>query len=218
MRCRRMQRSASTRASPRQLPKNRQEEPIERKPFIPYQPERRRPGTGYLKQIKEDLWEGRYSRWAGWGKALPLMPHQGGMWGETVGADPAKWRRRSPPCALVPSQNIQTVSAPRKAARRYLRGEPLWAIKSCIARQLGMDVSTVRRKYYDEIRAELAGQEVQMATYQEIGCWIKGKKTGAGRDRHGACDIGKWSDFNPIIYFKNKILQLLDTQRLLRIV
>ena len=44
-----------------ELPKNRQEEPTERKPFIPYQPERRRPGTGYLKQIKEDLWEGRYS-------------------------------------------------------------------------------------------------------------------------------------------------------------
>ena len=51
----------------------------------------------------------------------------------------------------------------------YLRENPGVSNKSYIARQLGMDVSTVR-KYYDEIRAELAGQEVQMATYQEIGC------------------------------------------------
>ena len=29
--------------------------------FTPVQPARRRPGTGYLKQIKENLWEGRYS-------------------------------------------------------------------------------------------------------------------------------------------------------------
>ena len=30
-------------------------------PFTPVLPARRRPGTGYLKQIKENLWEGRYS-------------------------------------------------------------------------------------------------------------------------------------------------------------
>ena len=29
--------------------------------FEPYTPPRRRPGTGYIKQLKEDLWEGRYS-------------------------------------------------------------------------------------------------------------------------------------------------------------
>ena len=29
--------------------------------FEPYTPPRRRPGTGYIKQLKENLWEGRYS-------------------------------------------------------------------------------------------------------------------------------------------------------------
>ena len=58
--------------------KNRQEELTERKPFIPYQPERRRPGTGYLKQIEDDLWEGRYSPVWPDGKEHPecLRPHQ----------------------------------------------------------------------------------------------------------------------------------------------
>lgn len=61
------------------------------------------------------------------------------------------------------------VSPKKKQLAVYLRENPGVSNKSYIARQLGMDVSTVK-KYYDEIRAELAGQEVQMPTYQEIGC------------------------------------------------
>ena len=51
-----------------------------------------------------------------------------------------------------------SVSPKKKAARRLPAENPGVSNKSYIARQLGMDVSTVR-KYYDEIRAELAGQE-----------------------------------------------------------
>ena len=34
---------------------------VEEKPFEPYKPPRRRPGTGCISQINEKLWEGRYS-------------------------------------------------------------------------------------------------------------------------------------------------------------
>ena len=50
-----------------------------------------------------------------------------------------------------------------------------------------MDVSTVR-KYYDEIRAELAGQEVQNGDLSRDRMLNQKKEDrGAGRDRHGAC-------------------------------
>ena len=39
--------------------------------FTPVQPARRRPGTGYVKQIKENLWEGRYSPCGQMGKSTP---------------------------------------------------------------------------------------------------------------------------------------------------
>ena len=58
--------------------------------FTPVQPARRRPGTGYLKQIKENLWEGRYSPSGRTAKALPecLRTHREGVRGETEGTDP----------------------------------------------------------------------------------------------------------------------------------
>ena len=37
------------------------EKPSEEQKFVPYTAPRRRPGTGYVKQLKDDLWEGRYS-------------------------------------------------------------------------------------------------------------------------------------------------------------
>ena len=41
--------------------KQETEKPHAQEPFTPVLPVRRRPGTGYLKQIRENLWEGRYS-------------------------------------------------------------------------------------------------------------------------------------------------------------
>jgi integrase len=154
-----------------ELPKKRQE-PAERKPFIPYQPERRRPGTGYLKQIKEDLWEGRYS---------PVWPdgkkHSRNVYAHTREECEEKLaelilQMKAEIAALRSGKATEYpdgVSPKKKQLAAYLRENPGMSNKSYIARQLGMDVSTVR-KYYDEIRAELAGQEVQMPTYQEIGC------------------------------------------------
>ena len=48
------------------------QKPAESQAFVPYTTPRRRPGTGYIKQLKDNLWEGRYSpSVAGWQKALP---------------------------------------------------------------------------------------------------------------------------------------------------
>ena len=155
-----------------ELPKKQQEEPAEQKPFTPYQPERRRPGTGYLKQIKEDLWEGRYS---------PVWPdgkkHSRNVYAHTREECEEKLSelilQMKAEIAALRSGTVTEypdgISPKKKQLAVYLRENPGVSNKSYIARQLGMDVSTVR-KYYDEIRAELAGQEVQMPTYQEIGC------------------------------------------------
>ena len=51
------------------------------------------------------------------------------------------------------------VSPKKKQLAAYLRENPGVSNKSYIARQLGMDVTTVR-KYYDEVRTELAGLDV----------------------------------------------------------
>ena len=42
-------------------PEQETEKPHAQESFTPFLPARRRPGTGYVKQIKENLWEGRYS-------------------------------------------------------------------------------------------------------------------------------------------------------------
>ena len=49
------------------------------------------------------------------------------------------------------------VSPKKKQLAAYLRENPGASSKSDIARQLGIDISTVRR-YYEEVREELAGQ------------------------------------------------------------
>ena len=51
------------------------------------------------------------------------------------------------------------VSPKKKQIAAYLRENPGVSNKSYIARELGIDVSTVR-KYYDEVRAELAALAV----------------------------------------------------------
>ena len=50
------------------------------------------------------------------------------------------------------------VSSKKKAIAAYLREHPGVTSKGMIARELGMDRSTVQR-YYDEIQAEFAGKD-----------------------------------------------------------
>ena len=52
------------------------------------------------------------------------------------------------------------ISLKKKAIAAYLREHPGVTSKGMIARELGVDRSTVQR-YYDEIRAELLGQDTQ---------------------------------------------------------
>ena len=144
-----------------ELPKKRQEEPAEQKPFTPYQPERRRPGTGYLKQIKEDLWEGRYS---------PVWPdgkkHSRNVYAHTREECEEKLaelilQMKAEIAALRSGKATEYpdgVSPKKKQLAAYLRENPGVSNKSYIARQTGMAITTVH-KYYDEVRTELAGQE-----------------------------------------------------------
>ena len=126
--------------------------------FEPYTPPRRRPGTGYIKQLKEDLWEGRYS---------PVWPdgkkHSRNVYGRTQEECEEKLAKlilqmkaeiavlRNGTAAEYPDG----VSPKKKQLAEYLRQHPGVSNKSYIARETGMDRTTVQ-KYYDEVRAELA--------------------------------------------------------------
>ena len=126
--------------------------------FEPYTPPRRRPGTGYIKQLKEDLWEGRYS---------PVWPdgkkHSRNVYGRTREKCEEKLAKlilqmkaeiavlRNGTAAEYPDG----VSPKKKQLAEYLRQHPSVSNKSYIARETGMDRTTVQ-KYYDEVRAELA--------------------------------------------------------------
>lgn len=126
--------------------------------FEPYTPPRRRPGTGYIKQLKEDLWEGRYS---------PVWPdgkkHSRNVYGRTREECEEKLAKlilqmkaeiavlRNGTAAEYPDG----VSPKKKQLVEYLRQHPGVSNKSYIARETGMDRTTVQ-KYYDEVRAELA--------------------------------------------------------------
>ena len=128
--------------------------------FTPVQPARRRPGTGYLKQIKENLWEGRYS---------PIWPdgkkHSRNVYGHTEAECEEKLKNlilqmKAEIAALRSGASTEYpdgVSPKKKQLAAYLRENPGASSKSDIARQLGIDISTVRR-YYEEVREELAGQ------------------------------------------------------------
>lgn len=126
--------------------------------FEPYTPPRRRPGTGYIKQLKEDLWEGRYS---------PVWPdgkkHSRNVYGRTREECEEKLAKlilqmkaeiavlRNGTAAEYPDG----VSPKKKQLAEYLRQHPGVSNKSYIARETGMDRTTVQ-KYYDEVRAEMA--------------------------------------------------------------
>ena len=129
--------------------------------FTPVQPARRRPGTGYLKQIKENLWEGRYS---------PIWPdgkkHSRNVYGHTEEECEEKLKElilqmKAEIAALRSGETTEYpdgVSPKKKAIAAYLRKHPGVTSKGTIARELGVDRSTVQR-YYDEIRAEFERED-----------------------------------------------------------
>lgn len=131
--------------------------------FTPVQPARRRPGTGYLKQIKENLWEGRYSPIWQDGKK-----HSRNVYGHTEEECEEKLKElilqmKAEIAALRSGASTEYpdgVSPKKKAITAYLREHPGVTSKGMIARELGVDRSTVQR-YYDEIRAELRGEDAQ---------------------------------------------------------
>ena len=128
--------------------------------FTPVQPARRRPGTGYVKQLNDHLWEGRYS---------PVWPdgkkHSRNIYGHTEVECEEKLKElilqmKAEIAALRSGETteyLDGVSPKKKAIAAYLREHPGVGSKGMIARELGMDRSTVQR-YYDEIREELQRQ------------------------------------------------------------
>ena len=131
--------------------------------FTPYIAPRRRSSSGYLKEIKPGLWEGRYSPvWPGGKK------HFRNVYGHTKEECEPKLkeliiRMNAEIAALRSGKTTEYpdgVSPKKKQLATYLIENPDVSNKSYIARQLGMDVTTVR-KYYDEVRAELAALATQ---------------------------------------------------------
>ena len=143
--------------------KQETEKPHAQEPFTPVLPVRRRPGTGYLKQIRENLWEGRYS---------PIWPdgkkHSRNVYGHTEEECEEKLKElilqmKAEIAALRSGAGTEYpdgVSPKKKAIAAYLREHPGVTSKGMIARELSVDRSTVQR-YYDEIWAELRGEDTQ---------------------------------------------------------
>jgi len=140
----------------------KKEHSVEAQTFEPVKQQRRRPGTGYIKQINDHIWEGRYS---------PIWPdgkkHSRNVYGRTREETEAKLadliiQMKAEIAALRSGKATEYpdgVSPKKKQLAAYLIENPGVSNKSYIARQLGMDTSTVR-KYYDEVRAELASLAV----------------------------------------------------------
>ena len=140
------------------LEKSETEKQTEDQLFVPYTTPRRRPSSGYLKEIKPGLWEGRYS---------PVWPdgkkHSRNVYGHTKEECEAKLKDlirqmkaeiealRSGKATEYPDG----ISPKKKQIAAYLIENPGVSNKSYIARELGIDRTTVQ-KYYDEVRAELA--------------------------------------------------------------
>ena len=128
--------------------------------FVPVEPPRRRPGTGCVSQLREHLWEGRYS---------PVWPdgkkHSRNVYAKTRKECEEKLKvlileMKAEIAALRSGASTEYpdgVSPKKKAIAAYLREHPGVSSKSLIARELQMDRSTVQR-YYDEIRSEFQRQ------------------------------------------------------------
>lgn len=129
--------------------------------FVPVEPPRRRPGTGCVSQLREHLWEGRYS---------PVWPdgkkHSRNVYAKTREECEEKLKvlileMKAEIAALRSGASTEYpdgVSPKKKAIATYLREHPGVSSKSLIARELQMARSTVQR-YYDEIRMEFQMQE-----------------------------------------------------------
>ena len=142
-------------------PEQKTQKPHAQEPFTPVLPARRRPGTGYVKQIKENLWEWRYS---------PVWPdgkkHSRNVYGHTEAECEEKLKElilqmKAEIAALRSGASTEYpdgVSPKKKAIAAYLRAHPGVTNKAKIARDLNMGRTTVQR-YYDEVRAELRGEE-----------------------------------------------------------
>ena len=111
-----------------------------------------------MKQLKDNLWESRYS---------PAWPdgkkHSRNIYGRTREECEAKLadlilQMKAEITALrtgTATEYSDGVSPKKKQLAAYLQENPGVSNKSYIARQLGIDRTTVQ-KYYDEVRAELA--------------------------------------------------------------
>ena len=128
--------------------------------LVPIEPPRRRPGTGCVSQLREYLWEGRYS---------PVWPdgkkHSRNVYAKTRAECEEKLKvlileMKAEIAALRSGASTEYpdgVSPKKKAIAAYLREHPGVSSKSLIARELQMGRSTVQR-YYDEIRSEFQRQ------------------------------------------------------------
>ena len=137
-------------------PKPEQTDELLKQDFVPVEPPRRRPGTGCVSQLREHLWEGRYS---------PVWPdgkkHSRNVYAKTREECEEKLKvlileMKAEIAALRSGASREYpdgVSPKKKAIAAYLREHPGVSSKSMIARELQVDRSTVHR-YYDEIRAE----------------------------------------------------------------
>ena len=144
-------------------PEQKAEKPQAQETFTPILPARRRPGTGYVKQLNDHLWEGRYS---------PVWPdgkkHSRNVYGRTEEECEEKLKAlilemKAEIAALRSGDSTEYpdgVSPKKKAIAAYLREHPSVTSKSRIARELNIDRSTVQ-KYYDEIRSEIREGKVQ---------------------------------------------------------
>jgi len=126
--------------------------------FVPQKASRRRPGAGFIREVKADLWEGRYS---------PTWPdgkkHSRNVYGRTREETETKLteliiQMNAEIAALRSGEATEYpdgISPKKKQIAAFLLRNPDVTNKSYIARQLGIDRTTVQR-YYDEVKSELA--------------------------------------------------------------
>ncbi len=124
--------------------------------FQAYKGKKRKTGTGYLKEIKPGLWEGRYS---------PVWPdgkkHSRDVYGKTREERKAKLAelitQMKEEIAAVKAQQQPIpdgISKKKQAVMDYMKAHPEVTNRSQIAKGAGVNRSTVHR-HYDSIRKEI---------------------------------------------------------------
>lgn len=142
------------------VPMPEQTDEPQKQDFVPIEPPRRRPGTGCVSQLREHLWEGRYSPVWPDGKKRPRN-----VYAHTREACEEKLKglileMKAEIAALRSGASTEYpdgVNPRKKAIAAYLREHPDVTNKARIARELHLNRSTVRR-YYDEVRVEAQQQ------------------------------------------------------------